>query len=260
LDIDGHKSKDYSDAPSDYSGRVLTHEAIRFVDTSTSEHQDQPFFLYYAPVAPHASSACGEVQLCTPVPDPRDTGRFSGIPPWRPPSYGKEDHVADKPAYIRKRAWDAAITKTVDTFRERQLEALRGVDRNIHELLSHLPSNTLIVFMSDNGFLWGEHRYAGKVVPYEESIRIPLVIRWAGSIPEGTTDPRLALNVDLAPAFLEAAGLDPTTPTGIDPSGDVRAPEGESLWSSVMRDDFVVEHADGHSGVPAYCGVRTAEG
>ena len=72
-------------------------------------------------------------------------------------------------------------------------------------------SNTLIVYTTDNGIMLGEHRFSmTKNLPYEEAIRSPFVARWDGVIPAGRTDPRFALNIDLAPTFAAAAGAAPT--------------------------------------------------
>ena len=68
-------------------------------------------------------------------------------------------------------------------------------------------SNTLIVFTSDNGMLWGEHRWSSKVVPYEESIRVPFVIRDDALITAPRRDDHLVLNIDLAPTFADIAGI-----------------------------------------------------
>jgi N-acetylglucosamine-6-sulfatase len=76
--------------------------------------------------------------------------------------------------------------------------------------------NTLVVFASDNGYLWGEHGLFDKSAPYLPSVEIPLVIRWPGHIAEGATDDRLAGLLDLVPTIYDAAGVEPTHPLGID--------------------------------------------
>src|SRR4029079_10780809 len=109
---------------------------------------------------------------------------FSGLQPFRPPNYNEAD-VSDKPGYIRatKKAGSVAQA-TVDAFRIKQYQALLAVDDAIDKIVHALSdtgrlSNTMIVFASDNGLTWDEHRWQdGKVVPYEESIRVPLVIRY----------------------------------------------------------------------------------
>ena len=113
----------------------------------------------------------------------------------------------------------------------------------------------MIVFASDNGVSWGEHQLiaARKLVPYEESIRVPLVIRYDAlmhALPR--EDGRLALNIDLAPTFAALTGR--TMPGA----------EGRSLLPLLAgrrpawRHDFLVEHLVGQPqrDVPTYCAVR----
>ena len=67
--------------------------------------------------------------------------------------------------------------------------------------------DTVFLYTSDNGLSWGEHRWTKKEVPYEESIRVPLVIRFDGRA-EPHVEDRMALNIDLAPTIADLAGLD----------------------------------------------------
>src|SRR5205814_9987361 len=113
---------------------------------------------------------------------------------------------------------DVSQIEAIDAFRERQYEALQSVDRWVGRLVDELTatgrlSNTLIVFTTDNGMMYGEHRIpAVKNVAYEEAIRSPFVARWDGVIPAGTTDPHIAVNIDLAPTFAAVSGAVPTNP------------------------------------------------
>jgi len=101
----------------------------------------------------------------------------------------------------------AAIT---EEYRQR-LESLLAVDEGIAEIVAALRAageldTTLIVFTSDNGFFHGEHRVqTGKVLHYEPSTRVPLIVRGPG-IPRGAVRPQLVANIDLAPTIASAAG------------------------------------------------------
>ena len=70
-------------------------------------------------------------------------------------------------------------------------------------------SNTLALFTSDNGFMWGEHELESKGWPYQESIKVPLYIRWPGHVAAGAVDHRLVANIDIAPTIFDAAGVKP---------------------------------------------------
>ena len=102
------------------------------------------------------------------------------------------------------------------------------------------------MFTSDNGFMTGEHRLAaGKIVPYEPSIRVPLLIRGPG-FPAGTVRTRPVWNGDLAPTILDAAGA--RAPW---------APDGRSLLRPLPRRDILLEGPT-RRGVLRYVGLRTA--
>jgi arylsulfatase A-like enzyme len=193
----------FGSEPEDYATDVLAERAVDFVRSSGPE----PFFLYFAPKAPHIG---GPMTYVTPA--PRHAGSLNGLEPWRPPSLNEND-VSDKPEYVRSHP--KIFRDELDVSRQRQLESLFAVDEAIARMLAALEETgkleeTLIVFTSDNGFGWGEHRRAGKIVPYEESIRVPLVIRYDAVGQAAHNDRRPVLNVDLAPTV--AAATETTAP------------------------------------------------
>jgi arylsulfatase A-like enzyme len=145
-------------------------------------------------------------------------------------------------------------------------ESLGAVDDAVHDVIGALRTagrlqNTMIAFTSDNGMAFGEHRWTSKLVPYEESIRVPLVIRWDGVVSAGALDPHLVANVDLAPTFAQAA------------EAPAPATDGRSLLPVLSGDAvgwrrvLLLEHLllEGRSrsyrgigpGPPSYCGVRS---
>ena len=229
--------------PEDYSTDVLAAQAEAFIRTDTT----RPFFALFAPYSPHKPA----------TPAPRHQGAFPGLPPWRPASYN-EPNVGDKPGWVRaQRPLDSGAQASLDDFRARQLRSLRSVDEAVARLLDALADtgrlqDTVVVFTSDNGMLLGEHRLIGKQAPYEESIRVPLVIRFDRLATGTRTETRQALNVDLAPTVAALAG--------------VAAPraEGRSLApllrnrSVAWRREFLVEslNAGPNRDVPTYCAVR----
>jgi arylsulfatase A-like enzyme len=232
----------YGSNEEDYSTDVLADYATDFIDSTSSQ---QPFFLYFAPRAPHAPS----------TPPSRYLHAFPNLPPLRPPSYNEND-VSDKPMYVQNRPqMSAEVMANQDAYRRRQYQSLRGVDDAVGRLMTELAdtgrlADTLVVYASDNGLLFGEHRILNKQVPYEESIRVPMVIRYDPLTQKvASSDPRFVLNLDLAPTFAGAAGL--------------AAPgaEGTSLLPLLAgadppwRTDFLVEHILA-SNIPTYCAVR----
>ncbi|MGB0175781.1 MAG: sulfatase family protein, partial [Owenweeksia sp.] len=92
------------------------------------------------------------------------------------------------------------------------LGTIRSVDDNVGRLMAYLDStglveNTIVVYTSDQGFYLGEHGWFDKRFMYEESFRTPLIVRWPGKIKAGTVDDHLVQNLDFAPTFLDAAGV-----------------------------------------------------
>jgi N-acetylglucosamine-6-sulfatase len=227
--------------PTDYSTDVLAAEAQDFIRDSAG----RPFFLLFAPFAPHHPA----------TPAPRHAGAFPNLPSWRPPNYN-EANVADKPAWLRRRARiDAQETARLDAFRRDQLRSLLAVDDAVASILSTLEdegrlANTLILYTSDNGHFWGEHRLNAKMAAYEESIRVPLVARYDPLTTTSRTERRFVANIDVAPTIAKFAGIR-------------RSFHGRSFrpllagTSTVWRKTFLIENLRLNVGnVATYCAVR----
>ena len=207
----------YGTDPADFKQDVLTGKAVDFVDDQAP--QAQPFFLWLNYTAPHSAgpnpnpnppSNCGH----TAKPAPRHANAFDSQALLRPPNFNETD-VSDKPAQIRNRP--PLTSDQISNIRRRyrcRLEALLSVDEGVKAVVDALRSSgelasTLLVYTSDNGFFHGEHRIPeGKTRIYEESIRVPLLMRGPG-IPRGVTINDLAINADLAPTIVDVANATP---------------------------------------------------
>jgi arylsulfatase A-like enzyme len=184
----------------DYSGDVMTQRAVDFIHANTGH----PFFLHVSQKAPHAPATAA----------PRHLGLFAGIAPFHPANFAEPD-ATDKPAWVQSITWTSQDTTNVDNFRVKQLESLQAVDEGVGAIMQALrdigeDSNTLVIYTSDNGYSWGSHRWKPKTCPYEECIRVPMIMRYpdlAGTTPR--TDSRMVLNVDFAATIADLAGLTP---------------------------------------------------
>ncbi len=128
-----------------------------------------------------------------------------------PPTYGED--LSDKPAFLQK--YSEFFRQDLRLRIQQYYECLAGVDESAGKIWAalaqkNLLDNTLVIFTSDNGYILGEHNVGDKRLAYEESMRVPLLARYPKWFAAGTRHEALALNVDLAPTILEAAGVTAT--------------------------------------------------
>jgi arylsulfatase A-like enzyme len=229
----------FGSRPREYSTDVIGRRAVSFI---RGVPEGRPLFLMVTPYAPHAGFH----------PAPRHEGTLASAPVPLGPAVNEAD-VSDKPLHIRVNPIEPA-----DELRRRtraQWETLLAVDQLVGDVLAALrdtgrAGDTLVIFASDNGFANREHRWISKLVPYEESIRIPMVIRLPGTIAPGATSQALVSNVDIAPTIADFAGVSfPMEGVSLRPLLSGTAPR--------VRDEVVLEHRQWGNQVPTYCGVRT---
>jgi N-acetylglucosamine-6-sulfatase len=198
---------DYRRRDGVYETDLLTEKARLFIEDAVAA--EQPFFAYVAPHAPHEPNR----------PAPRHESAFLDATAPRSPSFNETD-VADKPAWVQAlpSLTDLEAAR-IDMLYQRRLQSMLAVDEMVATLIDTLTetgvlANTYILLTSDNGWHYGEHRLPeGKGTPYEETIRVPLIVR-GPDVPAGRVEPRLASVIDLAPTF--AALADTPTPDFID--------------------------------------------
>lgn len=194
------------------NGIFFAERVLDFIEQGEAQ-DDRPWLAYYAPKAPHNPAHW---------PD-RFDGAFADRPPHAPPSYAEED-LSDKPGHVRRAARAIDLSGMQRSIRH-QLRSLLTIDEQVGRFLDALEAQdeaqeTVIIFTSDNGLLWGEHGLTRKAFPYEESARIPLVF-WEGWERLGFTDHTLARNTDLAPTIAAYAGIaKPATVQGRDLNGE----------------------------------------
>ena len=241
---------DYGGLPEDYKSDVYTRKAIEEIEaTAPLTLAGQPFFMYVAYTAPHLPSR----------PAPRHESRFAGKPVPRPRSFNEAD-VSDKPRHIRRmRRFTARRVRRIAANHRNQLRSLLAVDEGVGQIVAALAANgllenTYIVFTSDNGFFTGEHRLQkGKYLPYEPSLRVPLMIRGPGLDP-GVRSAELVSNVDLAPTILGWAGATASIPV----DGRSLAPFAADTSRRSRRPIFIEANTRDlpSPGIP-YTGIRT---
>ncbi len=256
----------------------LSNRAVNFVRSTRGS--SKPFYLQYAPPAPHREDLSEQVG-------------YRGINPRVPPRYDKlvqgksaprtspsfdEADISDKPAFFQSkftsRLGDIPANGTfghpslqmLDNYYKGRFGSLRAVDDGVKRIVDALRNagklnNTMIIFTSDNGWMMGEHRIVGdKFVPYEESIKVPLIIRGPG-IPKNKTVDALVANTDLTSTVLRATRINPSPGRVQDGTSLIPvAKTGESVREYVpieaTRDLFVLPGFPYEWDTP-YFGVRT---
>ena len=219
-----------------YSTDFISNKATRFITDEADS--DDPWFLYVAPNAAHAPY--------TPEPEYRDATVPSAD---RTPV---DRDRSDKPAWVRS---VNTAPKYSEKVRRAQLRTLMSVDDMVGRLDEVLEEtgeadNTLAIFVSDNGYFWGEHGLDDKRLPYLPSIRVPMFVRWPGHVPADATDDRMAANIDIAPTVLEAAGISPEHEF-----------DGNSLFGLERRTELVIEYFKDDAPfdrVPSWAGIHTS--
>ncbi|MXV13780.1 sulfatase-like hydrolase/transferase [Pedobacter sp. HMF7056] len=223
LNIDG-KVVNYPDTA--YITDILTDLSL---DWLKQRDKNKPFFLYLSHKAVHADFKAAK----------RDAGRYKDVEIQYPVSMfttatdkskqytrGKRAdgsmytfNTEDIPQWVRAQrySWHGVDymyhgQTDFDQFYIDYLETLQGIDTSVGRVLKYLEENglnkeTLVVYMGDNGFAFGEHGLIDKRQAYEESMRVPMLARCPGLIKPGTKVGQMILNVDIGPTFLELAGV-----------------------------------------------------
>jgi N-acetylglucosamine-6-sulfatase len=192
--------KHYGSTPRDYSTDVLTGIASAFIKRSAAS--PRPFFLYFAPRGPHNPWIAA----------PRDFDAFHDKPMPHAPDYNEAD-MSDKPAWWR--ALPLRRPSNLDNARRKEYATLLSVDDAVRTLVrtlsdNGLMKNTVVIFMTDNGYAFGEHRHLAKICPYEECNKTPLMIWYPAGRPRRIPQP--VSNVDIAPTLADLAGIAPGAP------------------------------------------------
>ena len=226
-----------------YVTDIISDYAVDFINR---EHA-KPFVLYVAHKAVHGPFTPAE----------RHAGMYETEPlPQRP---NVKDDMSGKAAVRRERLKENVKTKVGEKLMRDQLRCLLSVDEGLGRILDALDAkkltdDTLVIFTSDNGYLWNEHDLGDKRAAYEESIRVPLLIRYPKLIKPGTKPTEMALNIDVAPTVLQLGGA--TVPKDVHGKSLVGIFEGKlGVWRSGALFEYFMEER--FPRVPSWRALRT---
>jgi len=253
-----------------YTGRyvtdLITDLAIDFLERRP---KGRPFFLMVHEKAPHRPW----------IPDEAHRARFARRTIPEPPTFW-DDYATRTDALHENRqrvaddltrtdlkiepppglAGEALARWKYQRYMQDYLATVQSVDDNVGRLLdfldrSGLIKSTIVIYTSDQGFFLGDHGLFDKRFMYEESLRMPFLVRWPGVIAPGTRSDAIALNVDFAPTFLDAAGL--AVPADMQGRSLVPVLRGRppADWRTSMY--YRYYHDPGDHNTRAHYGVRT---
>jgi N-acetylglucosamine-6-sulfatase len=238
-----------------FTTSILTEYALDFLnDYGPGGSRTEPFALtlsfkaVHAPHGPEYTESGGVYE-----------GETIDRPPNAQPSYGGYDINEEKPVYSLNGAPGLTLNTTMgNAIQTSQMEMMHDIDANIGLVLDALEAkglddNTLVIFTSDNGFFWGEHGRGDKRLVYEESLRVPLLMRGPGVV-AGQSPDALVANIDIAPTILRAAGVEvPASMQGRPLNGLLSGSEAFS------RDAVYAEYYPEvkHPTIPRWDAVRT---
>lgn len=191
-----------------YITTLLTRKAVEFLEQQRDA--DKPFFLYLSHKAVHGPF----------TPEPKYSGTLKEYPFTLPASSTLQtNNLRNQPRWLldQRNSWHGMdfplhTGNSIETFYKSYCEALRSVDDSIGAVMEQLKlmgihDDTLVIYMGDNGYMFGEHGLIDKRVAYETSSRVPLLMQCPAIISGGTVVEQVVANIDIAPTVMEAMGL-----------------------------------------------------
>ena len=246
---DGGYWTSIAELPEGYTTDVLGDAVVQQIQTADPE---TPQFIYYSPYAPHAPFDPGPYRHTASREKLLEFREAGGLTEANEAI--REKDVQDKPRWIRvlPRLSPRVLRLTAD----RSSRTLMGVDANVQRIIEAQGqyrdlSNTMVVYLTDNGVAWGDHRLRLKRHPYDQASRIPLLIKYPegtiGAEPPGTSSTRMVNQLDVTATLAQLGGASPTG-------------EGMSLLGAPRR-KLPLEASPSRGGQlirPGFCGVRTS--
>ncbi len=248
LNIDGERKR-----VKGYNPDILTHYAVDWLKIK----RQKPFFLYLSHKAVHGMFK----------PAKRHLGKYENVKIDYPASMADTDeNYRGKPDWVREQrnSWHGVDymyhgQMDYDTFYKRYCETVLGIDDSIGGIMRTLQQlgldqSTLVIYMGDNGFCFGEHGLIDKRHMYEESIRVPMLAYCPELIASNHKVDKMVQNIDIAPTLLDAAGLQ--VPKNMDGRSIMPLLRGEDVpWREAIYYEYYWER--NFPQTPTVHGVRT---
>jgi len=249
-----------------YATDVITDLALEWIDATD---RDRPFLAMIHHKAPHRSWEPAERHETLYdedlIPEPRTlrddyVGRSTAAVEARMRMHdlNEEDLKGLVPPGLSE---DEELAWRYQHYIKDYLRCVAALDENVTRVLDHLDElgradDTVVVYTSDQGFFLGEHGWYDKRFMYEESVRMPFLVRYPPEVAPGTSTDAIVLNVDFAQTLLDLAGVEPTRPMQGRSLRPLLRGERPADWRTSMYYRYWM-HMDGSHGVWAHRGVRT---
>ena len=192
-----------------YMTPLLTRYALEFLEQQRD--RNKPFFLYLSHKAVHGPF----------TPEPKYKGQLAKVP-FTPPATSKliKNNLLNRPRWLldQRNSWHGMdfplyTGQTLESLYKSYCESLSSVDDSIGAVMDQLKKmgvhdQTLVIYMGDNGYMFGEHGLIDKRVAYETSSRVPMLMQCPDLIKGNTVVKEVVANIDIAPTIMEAMGLD----------------------------------------------------
>ena len=213
-------------------------------DWLAEKDEEKPFLLYLSHKGVHADF----------LPPDRHAFKYDKVLISTPPTpLANPDLFTDPPMWVQNQSnsrhgVEFAYYTGVDMkkYYRRYCEALLAVDDSVGRLLANLEKsgeleNTVVLYLGDNGFIFGEHGLIDKRCAYDESVRIPMLMRYPKSLKAGTTVEKIVANIDVAPTLLEVAGVTPPKHMNGKSFWPLAKGEGSSDWRKYLLYEYYWE-------------------
>jgi N-acetylglucosamine-6-sulfatase len=254
---------------STHSSDAITNISIKWL--RNRRNKKKPFFLMHHFKAPHDNFENAErydwLYNDVHIPEPKSLWQRGHHGPLNAPQYGTSIGPRNDRRNMGHHMFvdeslpaEAYTRESYQRYLKKFLRCVKGVDDNIGRLLKHLEStgqldNTVIIYTADQGFMLGEHDYIDKRWMYEESLRMPFIVRYPRMIKPGTVANEIVNNVDFAPTLLELGGR--PVPDSMQGRSIVPILTGQTAanWRTATYYRYWMHMA--HHDNPAHYGIRT---
>lgn len=249
-----------------HSSDIITKKALEWF--GEKRDPEKPFFYMLHYKAPHDlwehAHRYDDYLADVKIPEPDNlmdsgSGRSLALDQSTQEIAGRSHHTQFTPEIKVMAASPEKRRLVYQEYMKRYLRCVKGVDDNIGKVLEYLDEsglaeNTVVIYTADQGFFLGEHGLYDKRLIYEESLRVPLLVRWPGVVKPGSVQEDIVLNLDYAETILDLA--DHEVPEDMQGRSLVPLFKGEKIddW----REAFYYRYYFSHFDTPAHTGVRTA--